>query len=143
MQEPYLGDYSEAEIERMEDEFDRIWDKRVKEYTKHEKRIEKSLPKAMQEFCHISLHDGRIQSVCRQADKVILKVDGIWVPKTLVTLTFQGVKQSSGLDSIWKDIWLYEEVSLSRIGKFKFSVLTWTSEFSIVADDFEFKEEKR
>lgn len=146
MQEPYRGNYSEAAIDRMENKFDRLWKMAVRKYQKHLKAIEKSLPKSMQEFCHISLHDGRIKSVRCQSDKIILKIDGkdcCWGPQGQFTLTFRGVKQSTGLDSIYKDVWLYEEVCLSRNGKFEFSVLTWTSEFTIVADDVEFQKEKK
>jgi hypothetical protein len=73
---------------------------------------------------------------------VVLKIDGSncpWGPVGQFRLTFEGVKQVRGLDTIRSDACLYEETDLHTEARFEYRVLFVQSELRIAADKVKFE----
>src|SRR5574341_713534 len=119
------------------------WREVRNKYKQHLISIKPSLPKKMQEFSEITLHDAIIKSIAKPTqEKLALEIDGsgcCWGPIGQFTLKFKGVKEAQyNEDTIIGDDWLYEEVHLSDVGRFDYRILLGRGEFRVVAEDVEF-----
>ncbi len=120
-------------------EADRQWLMASQAYQQHLQSIYPYLPKRMQEFSAVSLHDGVVRAVTWIGDEIQLQIAGCgcWGPGGSLELIFRGVKIAEGINDILEDWWLYEEVHLSQDAAFEYHVLFQDTELLVVADDVE------
>lgn len=138
-----LYNSQQGDLSAKEEKFvDKNWKEACMEYKTNLKKIKPHLPRSMQDFCEISLHDGIIDSFTRTKHYLKIKINGCGCcgPAGKLELIFYGVKSVKGLDNIINDWWLYEEVYLSKKGRFEYHVLLEKSEFMVVADEVKFIE---
>jgi len=98
--------------------------------------IKYKLPSSMQLLRSYAFHDNEVLSVKKDSNDVLI------IELEYYSLIFKNVSQLEAIDDIVGDIWLYEEVHLSDIGRFEFQLLLYASkgfltlhEFSVIADD--------
>ena len=115
------------------------WDAVCERYLTHINALRFHLPKSMQEFCDISLHDGIVEAVSQAGDEIHLSIDGsdCLEFECPLQLIFREVKLVQGIEDITGDWWLYEEVHPSGVASFEYHVLLERSEFVVAADDVE------
>ncbi len=124
-----------------EEEADRQWQERSQAYQRHLDAIRARLPAGMQLLAENSLHDGVVLGVKQLPDgRLRLETDATqnpWGPRGVFTLTFSGVREVEGLETIVGDWWLYEEAHLHPRAAFDFRVLFSQSQFRVVAEEVE------
>jgi len=121
-----------------------LWKDTFEDYKRYYETIEKSLPESLvglKKECN--LHDCKIVSIARNDDEVKIELEsGGFIGEGLYTVTFKDVKLIDMPFDILGNVWVYDEIHLSDLGKFDFQVLLDSMdgflnkrELRIVADD--------
>jgi hypothetical protein len=114
----------------------KLWATARVNYHKHLQAIRPQLPDGARELSKHSFHDAVVKSFTRTRKNLVIVLDGRReLLADNIRLVFKGVKSVKGLDNMVDDQWLYEEVHLSRRGKFEYCILLRRSQIAITADD--------
>lgn len=128
------------------------WDQRWQQYEKHLRGIRNALPKNAWLLANFTFHDTTVEKVeVLSKRELVITLSRGWagpvfkdsegvIPKALLNanghkLHFAGVKQAWVPPSIVGDIWIYEEIHLSKLAAFDYHVLLYRDEIRIQADD--------
>jgi len=126
-------------FDRRDEGADAQWQQAWDAYAEELRRIQPELPPGMRAFSGETLGGGIVRSVARPSpSELVLEVDATELPRGLnglFRITFTGVRDVQGADSLLKDEWLYEEVHLHPDAAFDYRVLFWHSDFRVVADE--------